>query len=114
MSKSANPGALRTTVTFYQPSSEKDADGYRVSGETPLCTVRVKWVNKHGVDVLAMKQLGLAEAATLTLRYRADITPVCTLRKSGDNRPYDVISIDNVQDRRAFMEITVARKVQSI
>lgn len=115
MTKAANPGAMRTLISIYAPPDGKDVDGYRAGSETPICQdVYCKWVNKHGTDVLAMRQLGLQEAATVTMRYRADVQPDCIIKKHGDpSRPFDVVGVDNVDDRGAWMEITVARKVKS-
>lgn len=115
MAKACNPGALRTLVSFYRPVREADADGYRTGAETIVCkNVRVKWVNKHGADILAMRQLGLQEGATLTMRFRTDITPDCIIRKYNDpERPYEVIGVNNIEDRCVWMEVTVARKVIS-
>lgn len=115
MSKSANPGELRTPVRFCLIQKGTDADA--VYQETPVNVfggpVNVKWVNAHGTDALMAMQMQLREPATITCRYSAKITPACVVFKGDDPDPYDIISIDNVEERNRWLEIKVQRRVPS-
>jgi len=110
-------GALRTKITvFVQPSEPmRDTDGYLIKG---LINVfgenkyrHCKWVNAHGNEVYEAKRAGVAEPATLTMRYTPKITPACQIFRMGDDNPYEVISINDVENRHAWLEIKVQRKV---
>ena len=115
MSKSANPGELRTPVYFKKHQRTKDAEGYphdsevNIFGEGVPCMC--KWVNAHGYEVFQTMQLEIREPATITTRYHdALMDPTLIIYKSGDSKPYEVISIDNVENRSVWVEIKVQRK----
>jgi len=117
MSKNANAGELRTPVMFIRIEREDDCEGYPVQTEVNVFgegkSVRVKWVNAHGSDAFIAMQMQLREPATLTCRFSAKITPDLLVYRSGDEAPYEIISIDNVEGRNAWLEIKVQRRVKA-
>lgn len=116
MSKSANPGELRTSVFFMKTTRTIDSEGYPV--ETPVnvfgdgVPCKCKWVNAHGYEALQGMQLQLKEPATITTRYSDKLlNPKLLVYKGTDTHPYEIISIDDVEDRHRWLEIKVQRKV---
>lgn len=120
MSKSANAGELRTSVYFMAVKCETDNEA--VSKETEVnvfgdtgsgrgVPIKVKWVNAHGTEVFAAMQLQLKNPATITMRYSPKIHERLLVYKSSDPHPYEIISIDNVDERNRWLEIKVQRKV---
>ena len=73
----------------------------------------MKWVNAHGTEVYQSMNLDLREPATLTGRYSSLITPQCRITKVGDPEPYEIISIDDVENRHQWLEIKVQRMVSA-
>ena len=116
MSKSANAGELRTAVYFIRVESVPDGGGFPVETKTNVfgegVPVMCKWVNAHGTAVFAAMQLQLRDPATITTRYSPLLDDV-SLRvyRAGDDEPYEIISIDNVEMRNAWLEIRVQRKL---
>ena len=125
MAKSANAGELRTFVQIKRPKSEKNANGYTVTewlniygGET---YVGVKWVNAHGQEVFDALSAGVKDLATVTMRFTPKVSPTCRvyLRSEaeayakGELRPYEVISLDNVDQRGRWLELKVKRVVSA-
>lgn len=116
MSRYANPGAMRTPVEILRREGQKDKDGYSSvslsnvfgDGETVWC----KWVNGHGTEVLNTMQFGLSEIATFTMRYSGKVTTDCVVKKGG--ALYEIISLDNVRDRGAWLEGKVKRMVAAV
>ncbi len=114
MSKSANAGELRTPVYFKKIQRVTDADGYpseqeiNVFGEDKY--VLTKWVNAHGSEVFTAMQLQIREPATITTRCSALIDEKCIVYKGSDSQPYEIISIDDVEERHIWLEIKVQRK----
>lgn len=116
MAGQAGAGELHTRVyIFDKPTLEvRDADGYpagelqNVFGEG--ASRRCKWVNVHGTEVYHAMQAGVAEGATLTLRYTPKITPTCVIYRERDPNPYEVISVNDVEDRHTWLEVKVQRK----
>ena len=114
MSRTANPGALRTCVRFVRIVRGTDEEGFPREEEVNVFgegkSVRVKWVNAHGTDAFTAMQMQLREPATVTCRYSPKIDARCLVYKGSDTEPYEIISIDNVEERGAWMEIKVRRR----
>lgn len=110
MAKYVNPGALRTEVVFKQNVRALDDDGYYSDTETEVLTTKCKWVNVHGMEVFTAMQQQLREPATITMRYSPLINQKLIIYKGTDPEPYEVISIDNVEDHQKWLEIKVQRK----
>lgn len=115
MSKSANPGELRTKVFFIKNSRAKDREGYFTDVEINVFGAGIpcmcKWVNAHGNEIFQTMQLEIREPATITTRYSPKLCdPKLTVYKADDPMPYEIISIDNVEERNKWLEIKVQRK----
>lgn len=118
MSKSANAGALITPVYFKKIVRTTDAEGFPTETEKNVfgrdVPAMCKWVNAHGSESWRTMQLELREPATITTRYSPLLDdPGLIVYRGADTRPYEVISIDNVEERRAWLEIKVQRKEQA-
>ena len=114
MAKDANAGELRTRVQFKTVVHTVDDEGdvseviSNIFGEGQY--VYSKWVNTHGTEVYVAMQK-LKEPATLTCRYSPLINEKMLIYKESDTEPYEVVSIDNVENLNQWLEITVQRKV---
>lgn len=117
MSKSANAGEMRTPVYFMSIKRREDAEGFPKEAEVNVfgegTSVRVKWVNAHGTDVFTAMQLKLREPATITMRYSPKIRTDLIVYKGSDPKPYEIISIDDVEERHRWLEVKVQRKVEA-
>ena len=77
------------------------------------CSVPVmcKWVNTHGQGVFLAMQLQLREPVTVTTRYSPKLDDATLLLYCGnDPKPYEIISIDNVEMRNEWLEIKAQRR----
>ena len=117
MSKSANPGELRTPVQFKTVTSTIDDEGDPCEVETNVFgegkSVYCKWVNAHGSEAFTAMEMKLREPATLTCRYTPLINRQCIAYKGSDPVPYEIISIDNVEERNKWLEIKVQRREEA-
>ena len=119
MAKSANPGEMKTRIIVQALHAGVDADGFPtetwesvfLDSEGNALPVRCKWVNAHGTDVFLNMQLDLKDVATITMRYTPLINQRCRILHESDPKPYEIISIDNVDDSREWLEIKVKRLV---
>jgi len=116
VSRYANAGELRTKIRVFRPVDEPDPDGY-TGGISRLENVfdengfrYCKWVNAHGTEVYEARQAGVTEPATLTLRYTPKITTTCLIYREQDPEPYEVISLNDVENRHVWLEVRVQRK----
>ncbi len=120
MTRHVDAGELRTRITVYDlPRDEKgevllDDDGYPaqepVNAFGPGGGRSCKWEDAWGSQVYAARQAGVTDPATLTLRYTPRITTTCIIYRGRDPRPYEVISVRDIGDRHAWMEVKVQRK----
>lgn len=111
MSKNANPGELRTPVRFVRIERGQDEDLFYQETERTVAQVFAKWVNVHGNEAFSDAMATLAEPATLTIRYCGGLAADQLVYKGDDPVPFEIISIDDVDNRRVWMEIHVKRQV---
>jgi SPP1 family predicted phage head-tail adaptor len=114
MAKYANAGELRTPIKFIRIKRGKDADGYPVEVEVEVLKTKCKWVNVHGTEVFTAMQQKLREPATITVRYSPLINQKLIIYKGIDTDSYEVISIDDIEDRHVWLEIKVQRKSEAV
>ena len=120
MAKRAPAGALRTRIQIFDyPRDERgeparDRDGYPAQGPVnvygPGAVRHCRWVNAHGREAYEARQAGVTEPATLTLRYSPRLTATCLIYRHGDPAPYEVVSVDDVENRHTWIEVKVQRK----
>lgn len=115
MSKYANPGELRTPVYFKRIGRGRDGEGYPVEAEVNVFGDGVrcmcKWVNAHGTEVFQSMQLEINKPATITTRYSPKLLDeTLIVYKGADKHPYEIISIDDVEERHVWLEIKVQRR----
>lgn len=119
MAKRISAGELRTRI--YIRKTVKRTDGEGVAGvreesifaDPPGQPERVyhcKWVNAYGAEAAAAMQLQIEEPATLTMRYSPLIQPDQLIYKLGDPVPYEIISVNDVEDRHCWLEVKVHRR----
>lgn len=118
MARQARAGELRTLVYFRRVLKGTDSKGSARQREEFVFTdgagqeraVHCKWVNAHGTEVFAAMQLQIREPATLTMRYSPLIEASMLVYKGADPRPYEIVSVNNVEDRGRWLELKVQRK----
>lgn len=119
MAKRASAGELRTRI--YIRRLEKEADKEGVAGEQMESVFapgadgkervwHCKWVNAYGTEAVTAMQLQIREPATLTMRYSDKIKADCLIYRLGDPEPYNIISINDVEERHTWLEVKVCRK----
>lgn len=115
MAKNARTGELRTKITITTISHITDIDAYDIESEVNVLGAPVwcKWVNAHGYEVVEGMKLNLKEPATLTMRYSPLVTETCLIYREVDAEPYEIISIDNVEERREWLEVKVQRRIKA-
>jgi SPP1 family predicted phage head-tail adaptor len=106
-SKVTNPGELRTEVTFMSRSVTVNAGGFQVESLVEIDTVKVKWINLHGIETWEAASMQAESPATVLRRYRSGLDTTCVIQKGTDL--FEIISIDNIGERGEYLEIKVKR-----
>jgi len=118
MAKTATAGEMRTRITVKKLTVGIDADGYPTETWANVLTgtsmIRCKWVSAHGKEVMENNRLDLGQIATITLRYTSLIDQRCRVWHEADTTDalaWEIVSINDPEDRHAFLEITLRRAV---
>lgn len=112
MAARVNAGEMRTKITIKNPKyTIQDGFGIKEFVNAFTRPVWCKWVNAHGAEIYQAAELRLREPATITMRYSPLVTVESRIWRGRDTDPYEVISINNVNDRCEFLEIKIQRVV---
>lgn len=118
MAKRSNPGGMRTRVYVLQKREGEVADGYQETYWENVFGVGVavwcRWINIHGAEAVSALQFKLTEPATLTFRYSPALTPTCRIRRADTGAEYEVLSVNDVEDRHIWQEVMVQRTVSAV
>ena len=118
MAKEATIGQMRSRIIIKEIAPGMDGAGYPAPEWKSIfpSPAWCLWVNAHGrelTDILMRAEL--REVATITMRYSPKINVRCRIWREGapenDAHAFEILSIDNVEDRRNLVEIKVKRLV---
>lgn len=104
-------GKLKTTVVFKSVTHGNNVNGVLTESVSTILTARCHWQNAHGTETVENLRLNLGELATISMRYSA-LVDVKQLVYLG-SEVWEIVSIDNVEERNRWMEIKVKRKVKA-
>ena len=116
MAKKFHPGLATTQIILRHKDETRGDTGYYVypDGYAPLyggAPVWCQWVNAHGREVYEARQAQVTEPATLTLPYSPDITVDILIERVGaSGAKYEIIGLDDVDNRHAVLELKVIRR----
>ena len=110
--KVTNPGELRTEITIETPTLEQDAGGAQSPGWDELDTVKCRWKNVHGSEVWQSQALQAQRPATVLIRYLAAVDERCSILKGSDR--YEIVSVDDIEERHEYMELKVQLATGSV
>lgn len=102
-----NPGEFRTQITIQTRTVTEYAGGFETPTWATLATVWSKWTNAHGNESFQAALQAAEAPATVLIRYRAGVDPTCAILKGADR--YEIISVDNIQDRSEYIELRVKK-----
>ncbi|MEP7137853.1 MAG: head-tail adaptor protein [Chloroflexota bacterium] len=111
-SRTTNPGEMRTPVLFQTTALAVDAGNAQSLAYTDLKTLYVKWINAHGPEAVSSDALKSTKRATVTCRYLSSINETVSIVKDGER--WQVISIDDIQERHEYLELIVERAKGSL
>ena len=103
--KPTNPGELRTTVSLLSQTVTDGTGGFNIPTWTVVEARKVKWTNVHGSEVWSAEAVQAIQPATVLMRYKSGLTPAWRVRKG--SLDYEIVSVDNIQERGEWMELKV-------
>ena len=108
-----DPGALRTKIRIqYEKTTGTGSFAVRSwvdlgntsASDTPRY-INAQWVNVHGSESWIADSVQAQLGATVTIRYRSDVTPACRVLLG--STAYQIVSLDNIRQRNEWLEIKV-------
>ena len=105
--KITNPGEMRTKISLQSRATVQDAGGFSKPAWTTIASVWSKWINAHGGEALQAQIAQVDAPATVLIRYQSGVDTTCAVLK--DSLRYEIISIDNIQERSEYLELKVRR-----
>ena len=112
-----DPGALRTRIRIQYEKTTGTGSfaakswvdlGSTSASDTPKY-IYAQWINVHGSEAWIADSVQAQLAATVTTRYRSDVTPACRVLLG--STVYQIVSIDNIRQRNEWTEIKVKAAV---
>jgi len=103
--RTTNPGELRTPVTIQNPTVSKDAGGAQSTTWSDAAAIFAKWINAHGPEAATSDALKAVKRAVVTIRYLASVSEKSAVVKEGER--WQVISMDDIQNRHEYIELVV-------
>jgi SPP1 family predicted phage head-tail adaptor len=105
--RTTNPGELRTQIALQTRTVIERPGGYQNAAWTSQATVWSRWENAHGAEVWAAQSVQAEAPATVLIRYYAGVDPTWSVLKGADR--YEIVSVDDIQERHEYMELKVRR-----
>lgn len=112
-----DPGELRTKIRIqhevttgtgsFATKAWYDIDDAAHAGTAYY--IYAKWVNVHGSEAWVADSVQAQLGATVTIRYRSDVTPACRVLLG--STVYEIASLDNIRQRNEWLEIKVKASV---
>ncbi len=103
--KPINPGDLRTRIDLQKRTVPADAGGAQVPSWATQATIWARWENAHGQEAWIAQSVQAEAPATVLIRYYAGLEPTWAILKGSDR--YEIVSVDDIQERREYMELKV-------
>lgn len=100
-----NPGELRTEITLQSRTVTTGSGGFMTPGGTTYGTVFAKWTNVFGSEVWVSQSVNAIQPATVLIRYISGMDTTWQIVKDG--QVYDIVSIDDIQNRHEYIELKV-------
>lgn len=108
-------GEMRTRVIVRKIKSGLDAEGFNVRGYEDLFSGAIwcKWEWERGTETFENERQRLEERAVLTMRYSNKVTTRCMIWKDKETDPWEVVSLNDIDDRHRWLRLTLRRSVKA-
>lgn len=103
-------GDLRDRITFQAPTVTQKDSGAQTEAYANIATnptVWAQWINDHGQEVVTSDVEKSEQRATVTIRYRSDVSEKWQAVKDGET--WKIFSIDHVRGRNRWTVLRVER-----
>ena len=105
--KVINPGEMRTRITLQERSVTSQTGGFQAPSWTNISTVWCRWTNAHGNESMQAALQSAQAPATILIRWISGLDTTCAILKGSER--YEILSIDDIQERHEYMELKVQR-----
>ena len=104
-------GKMNTLVDIVQTAPVKDSEGFVVSGDTILATIRAYREEKHGNESWANRAAFSTASALFRFRKHPTFTVTTDMVLVCDTGRYRILSVEDVRGRGLYVEV-LAEKLE--
>ena len=105
-------GKMNTLVDIVQTAPVKDSEGFVVSGDSILATVRAYREEKHGNESWANRAVFSTASALFRFRKHTALLVTMNMTLVCDTGRYRILSIEDVRGRGLYVEV-LAEKLEA-
>lgn len=108
-------GEMRTRITIRRIISKIDSEGYNTREYRDVFSKPVwcKWEWERGTETFENERQRLEERAVITMRYSDKVDVRCLIWKDAETEQWDVIAVNDVDERHKWMRVTLKRSVKA-
>ncbi|MEA4929589.1 MAG: head-tail adaptor protein [Candidatus Limiplasma sp.] len=104
-------GKMNTLVDIVQTAPVKDSEGFVVSGDTILATIRAYREEKHGNESWANRAAFSSASALFRFRKHSSFMVTTDMVLVCDTGRYRILSVEDVRERGLYIEV-LAEKLE--
>ena len=105
-------GKMNTLVDIVKTAPVKDSEGFVVSGDTILATIRAYREEKHGNESWANRAVFSTASALFRFRKHPALLVTTNMTLVCDTGRYRILSIEDVRGRGLYVEV-LAEKLEA-
>jgi len=104
-------GEMRTRVDIRHIRHGIDSEGFNIRGYESLFKAPIwgKWEWERTTETFENERVRAEERAVITIRYSDRIDIRCMLWKDGDEEPWEVVGVQDIDERHRWMRLTLKR-----
>ena len=108
-------GEMRTRITIREIRTGIDPEGFNIREYADIFKAPIwcKWEWERTTETFENERLRAEERAKITLRHSDRIHQRCLIWREKESEPWEVVGVNDVEDRHRWMELTLKRSVKA-
>jgi head-tail adaptor len=104
---------LDTAIRIQAKTTSTNGNGFPVEIWTDIIDedILCDWRNKYGVESWQAASVKAREPASVRFWYLPGVTPECRVVRCEDQAFFDIVNVDDVQNRHQQIELELQRRV---
>ena len=110
----------RTMIAIFAPSEKEEynENGFLVSTSKNIFGegnyFPCEWSDNGSADIKSPDRYNSVKRATLKMRYVPQVNEACKVYRAGEDKPWDIVSVENAGNRNYQLIVKVERKARTV